>query len=76
MQDTLGFARTSTVVVWDTGLHLQDDLMVRTLVVVIRDNGRYFQDTYTDVIRDTGRYIQDTDSVFQDTPVWLNMCIE
>ena len=68
--DALVFARTSTVVIRDTGFH------VRPLVVDIRHNGRYFQDTYTDVIRDTGLCIQDTDGVFQDTPVWLRMCQE
>ena len=74
IQDTLVFGRTPTFVIRDIGLHLQDDFTVSTLVVVIRDTGRYFQDACTDVIRDTGRYIQDTDGVFQDIPVWLRTC--
>ena len=75
IQDTLVFARTPTFVIRDTGLHLRGDFMVRILVVVIRHIGRYFHDTCTDVIRDTGRYIQDTGGVFQDTPVGLRMRI-
>ena len=76
VQDTLGFARTSTTVY--SGHRASSSGRSHCLANVCCYSGQralLSGHTYKDVIRDTGRYIQDTGGVFQDTPVGLRMRI-